>query len=49
MGRRKDWVTRHLVGVGEWIAMTEGREQGAKFMAEHNVPIHVALRVLAKR
>lgn len=44
--QRKDWVTRQYVEIGLEIARSEGRTSGARFMADHAVPIGVALRVL---
>jgi hypothetical protein len=41
---RRDWVTRQYVS----IALTLPASEAAKYMADHNVPLHVALRVLGK-
>lgn len=46
MDKRKDWVTRQYVEIGLQTAKDEGRTAGARYMANHKVPIAVALRVL---
>lgn len=46
MDKRKDWVTRQYVEIGLQTAKATNRFFGARYMAEHHVPIAVALRVL---
>lgn len=46
MDNRFNWIMRQIVEIGLFIAQQDGRAKGAAYMAEHNVPIEVAKRVL---